>query len=167
MTPDDLVEIELIRRLKHRYIRFMDTKQWDALAALWAEDATASWGGGAFSYDGRDAIMGFLTGSAGSTRFLTSHLIGEPEVTIESATTASGCWPLRDEVLMLDDDLVVRGYAYYEDRFVKRDGHWLLSHSGYQRIFEEVYPRSSIAGLRLTGTLWESGGRSTLFDETP
>ena len=167
MTPEDLVEIELVRRLKHRYIRLMDTKQWDALAALWAEDATASWGGGAFSFTGRDAIMEFLMGSAGSTRFITSHLIGEPEVTIESPTTASGCWPLRDEVLMLDEDLVVRGYAYYEDRFVKRGGDWLLAHSGYQRIFEEVYPRSSIPGLRLTGTLWDSGGRSTLFDDAP
>ena len=93
MTPEDLVEIELVRRLKHRYIRLMDTKQWDALAALWAEDATASWGGGAFSFTGRDAIMEFLIGSAGSTRFITSHLIGEPEVTIESPTTASGPTP--------------------------------------------------------------------------
>lgn len=66
--------------------------------------------------------------------------------------------------LMLDDDLVVRGYAYYEDRFVKHEGAWRIAHSGYQRIFEEAYPRSSIVGLRLTATLWESGGRSTLFD---
>lgn len=65
---------------------------------------------------------------------------------------------------MLDDDLVVRGYAYYEDRFVKHEGAWRIAHSGYQRIFEEAYPRSSIVGLRLTATLWESGGRSTLFD---
>jgi hypothetical protein len=72
MIPDDLVEIELIRRLKHRYVRFMDTKQWDALALLWAEDATASWGGGAFSYEGRDAIMGFLTGRLGSSRRISS-----------------------------------------------------------------------------------------------
>lgn len=164
MRLEELIDIEEIRHLKHRYVRLMDTKQWDALADLWAEDATASWGGGAFAFEGRDAIMGFLVGSAASERFITSHLIGEPEILIESADRASGCWPLRDEVLMLDDDLVVRGYAYYEDRFVKRDGAWRIAHSGYQRIFEEAYPRSSIAGLRLTGTLWESGGRSTLFD---
>jgi len=167
MRPEDLVEIELIRRLKHRYIRFMDTKQWDALAALWCDDATASWGGGAFAFEGREAIMAFLVGSAASERFITSHLIGEPEITLESATHASGCWPLRDEVLMLDDDLVVRGYAYYEDRFTKRDGEWRLLHSGYQRIFEETYPRSAIPGLRLTATLWDDGGRSRLFDEEP
>ena len=165
MELDDLIQIEEIRRLKHRYVRYLDTKRWDDLAALWAEDATASWGGGAFAFEGRDDIMEFLLGSAESERFITSHLIGEPEVIIESATTASGSWPLRDEVLMLDEDLVVRGYAYYEDRFVKREGTLLVAHSGYQRIFEEAYPRSSIAGLRLTGTLWDSGGRSTLFDE--
>ena len=165
MELDDLIQIEEIRRLKHRYVRFMDTKNWDALAELWAEDSTASWGGGAFSFTGRGAIMDFLIGSAASERFITSHLIGEPEIIIESPTNASGCWPLRDEVLMLAEDLVVRGYAYYEDRFVKREGGWRIAHSGYQRIFEETYPRSSIAGLRLTGTLWETAGRSTLFDE--
>ena len=38
MNLEDRIEIEEIRRLEHRYVRLMDTKQWDALAALWAED---------------------------------------------------------------------------------------------------------------------------------
>jgi len=32
MTPQDLVEIEAIKRLKYRYLRCLDLKLWDELA---------------------------------------------------------------------------------------------------------------------------------------
>ncbi|MGZ8765224.1 MAG: nuclear transport factor 2 family protein, partial [Acidimicrobiia bacterium] len=31
MTPDDLVEIEAIKRLKYRYLRGLDQKDWAAV----------------------------------------------------------------------------------------------------------------------------------------
>ena len=31
MTPEDLVELELIKRLKYRYLRSIDQKLWDSL----------------------------------------------------------------------------------------------------------------------------------------
>ncbi len=34
MTPDELVEIEAIKRLKYAYSRCLDTKAWDELATL-------------------------------------------------------------------------------------------------------------------------------------
>ncbi len=42
VTPDDLVEIEAIKRVKHRYLRLIDTKRWDELAPLFVPDATSS-----------------------------------------------------------------------------------------------------------------------------
>jgi hypothetical protein len=42
---------------------------------------------------------------------------------------------------------------------VKQDGTWRIARTGYERLFEEVIPRT---GWRLTASLWETGGRSTL-----
>ncbi len=60
LTPEDLVEIELIKRVKYAYFRNLDLKQWDEIAELFTDDATASYGGGAYAFEGRDAIVDVL-----------------------------------------------------------------------------------------------------------
>ena len=60
MTPDDLVEIEQIKRLKYRYLRCLDQKLWDELEDCFEPEATASYGGGAYVHDGRDPILDFI-----------------------------------------------------------------------------------------------------------
>ena len=57
MTPDDLVELELIKRVKYRYMRAIDQKRWDDLAEVFTEDAVAEYSGGKYRYEGRDAIV--------------------------------------------------------------------------------------------------------------
>ena len=52
-----LEEIEAIKRLKYRYWRHLDLKEWDELAACFAPDATVSYGDGQYSFRGIDAIM--------------------------------------------------------------------------------------------------------------
>ena len=34
--------------------------------------------------------------------------------------------------------------------------------SGYLRTYEEIFPRASIRGIKLTASLWETAGRSEL-----
>ena len=41
MTPEELVEIECIKRVKYAYARCLDLKGWDELAGLFTEDAVA------------------------------------------------------------------------------------------------------------------------------
>ena len=162
MTPDDLIEMELIRQLKYRYARCLDTKQWDQFEDILTPDATAAYSGGAHSFDGRDAIIAFMVESMGSTNMLTSHTMTSPEIRLLSPTTAEGTWALRDEVVMLDWQMTVRGAAYYEDRYVKLDGRWWIQHTGYRRIYEEIFGRGDISSLRLTAHWWDTDGRSTL-----
>ena len=45
MTPEDLVELELIKRLKYRYLRSIDQKLWDSLESCFVPEATARYGG--------------------------------------------------------------------------------------------------------------------------
>ena len=163
MTPEDLVEIELIKRLKYRYARLLDTKDFDGLSDCFVEEATASYSGGQLSYEGRDAIIGFLRKALGSTTMLTSHLVGQPEIELTGPDTATGTWALQDLVILTEQALEIRGTAFYEDEYVKRDGSWRFIHTGYRRIYEEMGPRS--ADLKLTASWWEGGASQIVARE--
>lgn len=160
MTPDDLVEIEQIRQLKYRYVRFIDTKRWDDLAELFTADATASYGGGATERSGRDAIMAFLVDAMADEEMLTSHKVHQPEITLTGPERATGVWALDDVVVLGRLGMTVRGASYYDDRYAKVDGDWRIAHTGYRRVFEEIEPRRP--DLKLTASWWGTDGRSSL-----
>jgi hypothetical protein len=148
VTSDDLVEIEQIKRLKYRYVRCLDLKLWDEMVDCFVPDATASYGDGEYSYEGRDAILGFLRKALGKTTMVTSHKVHQPEIELTGADTATGTWGLEDVVIITDAAITIRGAAFYSDRYVKVDGAWRIAHTGYERLFEEMGPRP--ADLKLT-----------------
>ena len=162
-TLEDLLDIHAIHQLKHRYLRCLDQKAWDDLATCFTEDATASYGGGAVELDGRDAILGFLTESMGSTGMLTSHRGTQPEIDLTGPGTATGIWALEDVVIHQDFGVTIHGASFYEDRYVKVDGNWRICATGYKRTYEEIWPRASLEGLRLSADFWATGGRSDLI----
>ena len=162
MTPDDLVEIEEIKRLKYRYLRCIDQKLWDDVETLFVPDATASYGGGAYTFDNRDAIVGFLRESMGKTTMLSSHRCHHPEIDLTGPDEATGVWALEDVVIMTDLNLNVQGAAFYTDHYVKTADGWRIKHTGYRRSYEELMPRGSIEGLKLTAEWWATDGRSKL-----
>jgi hypothetical protein len=57
-------------------------------------------------------------------------------------------------VIDTENDLTLRGAAFYEDQYRKIDGEWKILHTGYRRIYEESEPRSKVPGLRLTASRW-------------
>ena len=160
MTPDDLVELELLKRLKYRYVRCLDLKLFDEVGECFVADATASYGGGAYTFDGRDAIVDFLRRSMSATSMLTSHKVHHPEIEFTGADTATGVWALEDTVLLNDFKLIVQGAAYYTDEYVKVDGEWRIKHTGYKRVFEQLTPQAE--GANLTASYWGTDGRSSL-----
>ncbi len=52
LTPEDLVEIELIKQLKYKYARCLDQKLWDQMADLFVEDAVAEYSAGKYRHEG-------------------------------------------------------------------------------------------------------------------
>ena len=58
--------------------------------------------------------------------------------------------------------VTIHGASFYADRYVKVDGRWLIKATGYKRTYEEIWPRSSIEGLKLSADFWATGGRSNL-----
>jgi SnoaL-like protein len=162
MTPADLVEIELIKRLKYKYMRCLDQKRWDEMAECFADDAVAEYSGGKYTYEGRDAILAFFRVAMGSTDFLSSHRVHHPEIDLVGPTIATGTWALEDVVIDATRDFSLRGAAFYTDEYVKEDGRWKIRHTSYLRSFEEIQMRSQWTPPNLTATWWGTGGQSQL-----
>ncbi|MEW6270867.1 MAG: nuclear transport factor 2 family protein [Thermodesulfobacteriota bacterium] len=162
MTPADLVEIELIKRLKYRYMRCLDQKLWNEMAETLTEDAVASYSAGKYEFHGRAAILDFFRAAMGSTSFLSSHRVHHPEIDLTGAATARGTWALEDVVVDASRDFTLRGAAFYTDDYVKQGGSWRIKRTAYKRTYEEVWKRSQPAPLTLTASWWDTGGQSQL-----
>lgn len=160
---EDLLEVHAIQRLKHRYLRSLDQKDWDGLRSCLAEDCQASYGGGARQLSGREAIMDFLTESMGSTGMLTSHRCTQPEIELTGPDSATGVWALEDVVIHQDFGVTIHGASFYEDVYRKVDGEWQIASTGYKRTYEEIWPRRSLEGLKISADYWATEGRSNLI----
>ena len=149
-ATDKLTEIEAIKRLKYRYMRGIDEKLWDQIEACFVPEATCAYSNGKYKFDGRDAIMKFLTESMARPTFLSSHRVHQPEIDFTSSTTATGVWALDDVVIETEAKLTIRGAAFYHDEYVKVGGEWKISRTGYRRIYEEMESRTDTPSLALT-----------------
>jgi len=150
-----LVELEAIKQLKGRYMRCVDTKDWDGLAATFAPDACCEYSDGKFRFEGRDAIIGFLSESLGSTEIATMHQSHTPEIEITGEATARGTWYFEDVVInpgavseRMPNGTMLHGTGIYHDEYRKLDGEWKIALTGYERIFEYLQPRDPDARLR-------------------
>jgi len=150
----ELSEIEHIKQLKGRYQRGVDTKDWNLLAGVFAEDAKSVYNGGKHTYEGRDAILEFLKGGLGPIEIQSMHHAHTPEIQITDETTAKGIWYLEDFVISQRPSknaaygTVMHGTGIYSDDYVKQDGRWWIALTGYERIFQDVQPRPEGSRLR-------------------
>lgn len=156
----DLSQIREIEELKYRYLRAVDLKDWDLLASTLADDAKASYSGGVVTLVGRDAIVKYMRDNLGGESRITSHKVHHPEITFNEDGTASGVWALEDLVIDLDAGILIRGAAYYDDRYALKGGTWLIQMTGYRRVYETLEPRAD--GSVLTASWWATDGRSKL-----
>jgi hypothetical protein len=155
-----LLETDEIKRLKYAYFRCLDQKRWDEMATLFVPDATASYSGGKYHYDGRDAIVDFMRRNMDRPAFHTSHRVHHPEIVIDG-DTATGVWAMEDVNVDDELDFYLTGAGFYRDDYVKVDGEWKIRHTGYKRTFETIMPMSKV-GMSLTASWWKTDGQSRL-----
>jgi hypothetical protein len=129
--------LEAIRQVKYRYFRYLDTKRFTELGQLLTEDVTTSYQSGQLSHQGRPAVVAFLQESLGSGDIVSFHNGHHPEITLTGEATATGRWYLEDRVMVPSQDFDLVGTGLYQDEYVKVDGVWFISHTGYDRIWEE------------------------------
>lgn len=152
----ELVEVEAIKKLKARYQRAVDTKDWDLIRSVLAPNARSVYSDGKYAFEDREAIVEFLSDpkGLGNTNIQSMHHAHTPEIDITSETTAKGKWYLEDFVLSpyptswAPNGTVMHGTGIYIDEYVKIDGEWFLQQTGYERIFEDFQPRGENSKLR-------------------
>lgn len=99
MTEINLAEklnaIEEIKKVKARYCRFVDTKQWDSYRDLFTDDCT---------FDGTTSGMGDIAdrhafvaqAQQGLEGCISVHHCHGPEIELTSTTAASAIWAMED-----------------------------------------------------------------------
>lgn len=153
----DLVALESIRQAKYRYLRCVDLKLWDELADTFTPDATADYGtpalGEPLRLSGRDAIVAFMRKSLGPG-IITTHFASQPEITIHG-DTADGTWCFEDTVIATEQHVMIKGAAFYEDRYARgSDGRWRIAHTGYVRTYEVTLSLDDLPSFRITANRW-------------
>jgi len=146
-----MIAFEELRRLKYRYLRALDLKQWDEFADTLAPDATAHYGK-RLDFTGRDAIVGYMSQTVGPG-IITVHQCHHPELQVDG-DRATGRWALDDTVIIIDRQALLRGAAFYEDRYVRQDGTWRIAHTGYERTYEAMMSLKDVPSYRLTANRW-------------
>ena len=117
-------DIEAIRRLKARYFRTMDTKDWTGMRQVFTDDVvvdTSEGGGGVVT--GADEFMAFLQEALGEAT--TVHQGHMPEIDLTSDTTATGIWALND-IVIFPTGVRLDGYGHYHETYEKVDGGWRI-----------------------------------------
>jgi uncharacterized protein (TIGR02246 family) len=126
-----LDEIEAIKRLKARYFRLMDTKQWELFGDVFTEDATlAASPDPNETFRGRAEIVRRVSGALRDAR--TVHHGHMPEIELTGADTATGIWAMYDFVEL--PQLVLHGWGHYHEEYVKQDGAWRIRRSHLTRL---------------------------------
>jgi hypothetical protein len=149
----DLVALEEIRRVKYRYLRCVDLKLWDEMAEVFTPGATADYGspatGQPLKFGSRDEIIAFLRDSLGPD-IITLHAAGQPEIDIDGAA-ASGTWRFEDTVIVTRYRIVIKGAAFYEDRYERgEDSRWRIAHTGYVT----TQSLDELPSLKITANRW-------------
>ena len=147
-----LKDIEAIKALKSRYFRALDTKDWDALEKTLHPDIETAYSNGKLVFHGPKEVTNYFKESMPTTE-ITLHQGHNPEITIESDTTATGKWYLQDILIFADgnpyEGLQIEGSAIYTDKYVKVDGQWLILETGYLRVYEESFQRDNSHRIRI------------------
>jgi uncharacterized protein (TIGR02246 family) len=125
-------DIEAIKKLKARYFRTMDGKDWAGYRQVFTDDVvmdTSEAGGNVI--EGADAFLEFLVPVLQDV--VTVHQGHMPEIDLTSSTTATGIWALED-LLQYPGGAEMRGYGHYHETYEKLDGQWLIKSSKLTRL---------------------------------
>lgn len=138
---------EDVKQLKYRYLRTLDTKQWDEFEACFLPDATADYNG--LEFDDRAALVDYMRTNLGEG-LITLHQVHHPEIAIDG-DTATARWYLQDKVLVAAFGFMLEGAAFYEDRYVRTPEGWRVAHTGYRRTYEATYDLADLPSLSVKG----------------
>jgi hypothetical protein len=130
---DDLLALEAIRQLKAAYCRFVDTKQWQRLEALFTADAWVAGFGAVPDGSGPSAFVAGVAERIGNS--VSVHHVHAPEITLTGPDKAQGIWPMMDYVEFTGAAAGAGrgwiGWGFYEEQYARVGGEWRI---GFMRL---------------------------------
>ena len=152
----ELLEKEKIRKLKQLYSHLMDSKQIDALADIFTEDAVCEFGPEYGSWEGRETIRTNYHGVFDEQpQFNAMHHITNHYVDLTGPDTATGRSYLIDVITATEPDgQPIVWFGLYDEDYQKIDGKWYIKRCTLQFLwpqkmttdsFEIPYPDVSSA----------------------
>jgi len=126
-----LIDIELIKRLRYRYMRHLDHGEASAVASCFVDDATASFGGGR-NFSSSAEIAAFVAERAGLRRSL--HTAHQPEIDVDGES-ASGTWAIQVTSFAADGSSS-NSASLYHDEYVKTNDGWRIRSIRRQLLFD-------------------------------
>jgi len=137
---------EEIRALKARYFRAIDTQDWALLRTLFTEDAVTDFRDSVTPRDeallirGADGFVASVSGALAGAR--SAHHGHNPEITLTDADNAEGIWAMDDYIWAGPDCALpfatLHGFGHYHERYVRRNGRWLIAETRLTRIRVET-----------------------------
>jgi hypothetical protein len=139
-TPDSsalqqLLDVEAIKRLKARYFRLMDLKQWDDWGMVFASDCVMEVPEADIVNHGRQEIVANVSGALVGAR--TCHHGHMPEIEITGDGSARGIWAMFDYVEWAEQDgtrVGLQGYGHYREEYRREDGEWRIARTRLERL---------------------------------
>lgn len=130
-------DIDEIKQVKYRYLRALDTKNWDEFADTLTEDVIGRYGesiGEEHHFATRDELVGFMRNSLGAD-VLTEHRVNHPEISVDG-DEATATWYLQDRVIAPAFNFMLIGAGFYHDRYRRTADGWKICETGYDRTYD-------------------------------
>jgi hypothetical protein len=141
LVTDIAADKEAIERVKYRYLRALDTKDWETFADTLTEDVTGDYGD-RLHFDNRTELVDYMRSSLGPG-VITEHRVTHPEVSVEG-DQATAVWYLQDRVIAAEFNFMLIGAAFYRDTYRLTPEGWKISATAYDRTYEATM---SLEGL--------------------
>ena len=133
-------DLEEIKKLKARYYRGLDSKDWELYADVFAEDVVVDLTtAGGEAYRGRDQFMAYARGLQLVQSVHQGHM---PEIELLSESSATGVWSFEDYNLW-EDGSQNHGWGHYLETYEKRDGRWRIKTMRLSYLRIERFERGS------------------------
>jgi hypothetical protein len=135
-----------IKRLKARYCRFLDTKDWDGLTSLFLDDAVldVQQDTGNPPIHGRTAIIEQIRVAVIDAA--SSHQVHTPEISLSSDDNAEGIWAMQDRVVWqpgkspIPGISSITGYGQYHETYRRSDAGWKFASLRLTRFHVDMHP---------------------------
>lgn len=136
-----LIAVEEIKRLKAKYCRVMDEKDWDQWRDVFASDAVmlVPEAEARPAIHGVEAIIDFVR--ALLIDAVTVHHAHAPEITVLNDTEARGIWALDDNLWWPSQTpspygwTRLRGAGHYRERYRKIEAGWRIAELELTRLY--------------------------------